>query len=126
MTTQELQDLLEEEAKLTPAPWTISFELFPRAITIGTEVQDGPMKGNVDDFKQFATISKCEACAKRSKERWDDATCWTNYLAEYERIVKLRNSFRAVVEELITSRNLIEELKEDYKELYNKNNVFPI
>jgi hypothetical protein len=89
------------------------------ALTIGTQRENAKFEGDIHDFKHFATISKCDACAKRSEKGWNDAICWTNYLEEFQRLIKLRNSFREVVEEVLALRAKVKVLEENREEMKN-------
>jgi hypothetical protein len=113
LSTQELQLLLEEEAKLRPAPWVIE-GCDGSMIYIGTECKS--MKGCVDlECGHAYAISRCPACVKQGD--WDEHPCLGGKSNTHKTVVAMRNVFREVVEEVLALRARVQVLEEDREEM---------
>lgn len=117
MTNQELQALLEEEAKLRPAPWVIEGS-DGSMVCIGTECKS--MKGCVDlECGHAYAITRCPACVKHGD--WDEHPCLGGKSNTHKTVVAMRNVFREVVEEVLALRQTVQDLEDkidDMKDYY--------
>lgn len=98
LSNQELRDLLEIDASLPPAPWGIDPEDWSM-MTIGTLDKYG-----VDDYNIAYVVTRCKACYERNPHDWDASSCMGGKKQTHEDIVKMRNTFREIVEELLELR----------------------
>ena len=108
MTNDELRALLELEEKLPPAPWVKQSE-DGSMLGIGTMIQEGVCKGQLDELNHAYTVTRCRSCTDRSV--WEKNPCYAGTFEIHETIVKLRNAFREMATDLLGARELLTELE---------------
>lgn len=98
LSNEELKDLLEIDDRLPPAPWGIDPADWSM-MSIGTLAKHG-----LDDYNIAYSVTRCRSCYDSNPHDWDKSSCMGGNKKTHEDIIKMRNSLREMVEELISYR----------------------